>query len=357
MGTRSCCAPALPDLWQSAANRGGAPISLLSTPALLLDRDLTLGIGERDLPRPASDEALLRVRWAGVCGSDLHVVRTGDWVQAWPATLGHEICGTVEITSPDSELQPGDVVVSDSRVPCGACPPCVEGDSDRCEAVGFVGEVRPGGFARHCVLPTKLLHRVPVPLMDSAAAVLSEPLAVALHAISLLRSEPREVVVIGHGPVGALTHIELRRQFPDAIVDVAEPTELRASLARALGAKTFSSVRELTGQRYDTVIDAAGYADSLSESVLFVRPRGQILLLAISRRPVEVTPAELVEAEICVLGSNAFTGELPEAIALLAAETWRYEPVITDAVSLAELPAVIRRQLARPEAIKVVVCP
>ena len=268
MGTRSCCAPALPDLWQSAANRGGAPMSLLSTPALLLDRDLTLAIGERDLPEPASDEALVRVRWAGVCGSDLHVVRTGDWVQAWPATLGHEICGTVEITSPDSELQPGDVVVSDSRVPCGACARASSAIRTVARQLDSSGRFAPGGFARHCVLPTKLLHRVPVPLMDSAAAVLSEPLAVAVHAISLLRSEPREVVVIGHGPVGALTHIELRRQFPDAIVDVAEPTELRASLARALGAKTFSSVRELTGQRYDTVIDAAGYADSLSESVL-----------------------------------------------------------------------------------------
>ena len=332
-------------------------MSLLSTPALLLDSDLTFAIGERDLPELASDETLVRVRWAGVCGSDLHVVRTGDWVQAWPATLGHEICGTVEITSPDSELQSGDVVVADSRVPCGACRSCVERDPDRCEAIGFVGEVRPGGFARHCVLPTKLLHRVPVSLRDSATAVLSEPLAVAVHALSLLRSEPREVLVIGHGPVGALTHIELRRQFPDAIVDVAEPTELRASLARALGAKAFSSASELTGQRYDTVIDAAGYAGSLSESLSFVRPRGQILVLAISRRAVKVTPADLVEAEICVLGSNAFTRELPEAIALLAAEAWRYEPVITDAVSLAELPAVIRRQLARPEAIKVVVCP
>lgn len=332
-------------------------MSVLSTPALLLDQDLTLAIGERDLPEPASDEVLVRVRSAGLCGSDLHVVRTGDWVQAWPATLGHEICGTVETASSDCDLQPGDVVVADSRVPCGACSSCVDGDPDLCDTIGFVGEVRPGGFASHCVLPAKLLHRVPGSLRNPATAVLSEPLAVALHALSLLRSEPRAVLVIGHGPVGALTHIELQRQFPEAIVDVAEPTELRASLARALGAKTFSSVSELAGQRYDTVIDAAGYAGSLSEAIPFVRPRGQILVLAISRQAVEMTPADLVEAEICVLGSNAFTRELPVAIALLGDDAWRYEPIITDVVSLTELPAMIRRQLARPDAIKVVVCP
>jgi threonine dehydrogenase-like Zn-dependent dehydrogenase len=189
-------------------------MSLLTTPALLLDSDLGLAIGERDLPEPASDETLVRVRWAGVSGSDLHVVRTGGCVQAWPATLGHEICGTVEIASPDSQLHYGDVVVADSRVPCEACRSCVGSDPDRCEEIGFVGEVRPGGFARHCVLPTKLLHPLPLALRDSATAVLSEPLAVAVHALSLLCSEPREVLVIGHGPVGALTHIELRRRFP-----------------------------------------------------------------------------------------------------------------------------------------------
>jgi histidinol-phosphate aminotransferase len=70
---------------------------------------------------------------------------------------------------------------------------------------------------------------------------------------------------------------------------VAEPTELRASFARALGAKAFSSVSELSGQRYDTVVDAAGYAGSLSEAVSVMRRQGQILVLAISRRAVEVT--------------------------------------------------------------------
>ncbi len=68
----------------------------MRTHALLLDRELTLRTGPRELPEPKPGEVLVRVEWAGVCGSDLHVLRTGDWVSYWPATLGHEVAGTVE---------------------------------------------------------------------------------------------------------------------------------------------------------------------------------------------------------------------------------------------------------------------
>ena len=64
--------------------------------AFLLERDLTMSVGARELPPAGPDDVLIRVEWAGLCGSDLHVMRTGDWVTSWPATLGHEIYGRVE---------------------------------------------------------------------------------------------------------------------------------------------------------------------------------------------------------------------------------------------------------------------
>jgi threonine dehydrogenase-like Zn-dependent dehydrogenase len=247
-------------------------------------------------------------------------------------------------------------VVADSRIPCGECASCRDGDGDRCVAVTFVGEARPGGFAELCALPARMLHRVPADL-NGATAVLSEPLAVVLHGLSRLRSEPRRVAIIGHGPIGALIHIELRRRCPDTEVTVAEPASLRSTLARALGATTVAGAGELKHGGYDTVIDAAGYASSLVDAVDAVCARGQILVLALSTKPVELRPAELVERSIAITGGNAFVDELAEAITLLAAESWRYEPIVTEAVSLPELPAVARRQLAHPEAIKVLVCP
>ena len=117
-------------------------------------------VGTRQLPEPAADEALVAVEWAGLCGSDLHVLRTGAWVVEWPATLGHELYGRIVQAPPGSPLASEHPVVADSRVPCGRCDACMT-DPNRCPNIQFVGEVFPGGFASHCVLPLSLLHAVP----------------------------------------------------------------------------------------------------------------------------------------------------------------------------------------------------
>jgi threonine dehydrogenase-like Zn-dependent dehydrogenase len=312
----------------------------------------------RELAPPAADEALLRVEYAGLCGSDLHVMRSGAWVaeSQWPATLGHEISAIVEQAPADGSLRVGQRVVSDSRVPCGTCVDCVAGVPDRCMAVQFVGECRPGGFAGLCVLPSSLLHPIPDGLA-AETAVLAEPLAVAMHGLSRLALAPRRVAVLGHGPIGALVQIELRRRFPHAEVTVAEPAPLRAQLARALGAEVALAAADLPGHRYDTVVDAAGYGTSLTDALSILAPRGQLLLVALGHQPVTLTPAEIVEAGTTIVGANAFIDELPAAIDALAAEPARYAPVVTDTISLDELPAVARAQLERPEAVKVIVCP
>jgi 2-desacetyl-2-hydroxyethyl bacteriochlorophyllide A dehydrogenase len=331
-------------------------MSAPAAPAFLLDRDLSMRIGARELPELGPTDALVRVRWAGLCGSDLHVMRTGEWVVEWPATLGHEISGEVERAPVDGSLAVGDRVVADSRIACGRCGECVAGEPDRCLELAFVGEARPGGFAEYCALPSSMLHRVPEEL-DAATAALSEPLAVALHALALLRSEPRRVAILGHGPIGALVHLELRRRFGEIDVAVVERAPLRAQLARALRADTYGAADELPSADYDTVIDAAGYDGSLSDAIRAARVGGQVVLVALAEKPVDVRPSELVERSIYVVGSHAFVDELPQAVRLLADEPWRYEPIITDAISLQELPAAATRQLEQPDAIKVLVCP
>lgn len=325
-------------------------------PALLVDRDLRRRVGVRELPAPAEDEALIAVEWAGVCGSDLHVLRTGDWVAEWPATLGHEIFGRVLSAPDDGRLAPGAAVVADSRVPCASCRACWAGEPDRCLHPQFVGEVRPGGFASHCVLPAALLH----PVGDEVAgatAVLAEPLAVALHALSHLRAAPERLAILGHGPIGALVHTEVRRRWPACAVAVAEPAPLRRGLASALGADTAQDAADLPAADYDVVVDAAGHARSLADAVALAAPGGHVLLVALGHADVALRPTTLVEQRLTLTGCHAFVDELPEAIALLGAESWRYDPVVTDAVALAELPDALGELLARPDAVKLLVHP
>lgn len=320
--------------------------------AFLLDRDLSMSVGARELPEPGPDDVVVRVEWAGLCGSDLHVMRTGEWVTDWPATLGHEIYGRVE----SGALAAGTAVVADSRIACGRCTNCLAGDTDNCSNIAFVGEARPGGFATHCVLPVSSLHTVPDEL-EGATAVLAEPLAVALHALAHVAGCPARTAIVGHGPIGALIHAELRRRFPDTEIEVAEPVELRAALARAWDARCAGAAADLAADSFDLVIDAAGYPTSLADAVALCRRAAQLLVVAISSHEVAVRPIDLVEKRLRITGVNAFRDELPQALELIAAEPWRYEPVVTDAVSLEELPERARRHLEHPDAVKVLVKP
>jgi threonine dehydrogenase-like Zn-dependent dehydrogenase len=327
----------------------------LTVDASLLDRDLTMTVGRRELPEPGAEEALIAVEWAGVCGSDLHVMRTGAWVVDWPATLGHELYGRIVQAPPGSLLAAGTPVVADSRVPCGRCDECRR-DRNRCPNIQFVGEVRPGGFASHCVLPLSLLHPV-AEHVPGSTAVLAEPLAVAVHALSHLHHQPERIAILGHGPIGALIHIEARRLWPGCTVDVAEPATLRRELAETLGANAFESDGELTAGGYDTVIDAAGYRSSMNRALELGDVGAHVLLVALGHTDATVTPSVLVERRLQITGCHAFIDELPTAVALLTEEGSRYAPVVTETVGLADLPDAVARQLRRPDAVKLLVRP
>jgi threonine dehydrogenase-like Zn-dependent dehydrogenase len=336
--------------------------------ALLLERDLSLRVGERELAEPVPGELLVEVDWAGVCGSDLHVLRSGDWVTDWPATLGHEVTGRVA-ASPGGELTAGTRVVVDSRVPCGACPGCATGPH-LCENLAWFGEACPGGFASHVLVPAGRVAACPADL-EAAIAVLAEPLAVAMHAVSRAGfglgpavagsgadpadRGPERVTIAGYGPIGALVHLELVRRWPETSVTVAEPVPARRQLAAALGAKLADTIAG-TG-RPQLVVDAAGYPGSLRDAIAGCARGGTVLVVALGHQHEPLLPAELAERELTLAGSNGFAGELSGAVAALAADPDRYRLLVTEAIMLDEAPRRLRELLAGPAAGKVVIRP
>ena len=322
--------------------------------ALLLERDLSLRLGERELSEPGPGELLVEVDWAGVCGSDLHVLRSGDWVTDWPATLGHEVTGRVA-ASPGGELEVGTRVVVDSRVPCEACLGCAAGPH-LCESLAWFGEACPGGFASHVLVPTRRVASCPAGL-EAAIAVLAEPLAVAMHAVTRASlTAPEQVTIIGYGPVGALVHLEIARRWPETAVTVAEPVAARRQLAAALGASLAASAMG-TGQPTRLVVDAAGYPGSLRDSVAGCARGGTVLVVGLGHQRELLLPAELAERELTLAGSNGFAGELSQAVAVLAADPDRYRPLVTEAITLEEAPRRLRELLTEPAAGKVVIGP
>jgi threonine dehydrogenase-like Zn-dependent dehydrogenase len=319
------------------------------TDALLLEQDLTLSLGQRELTQPVAGQALLRLEWAGVCGSDLHVIRTGDWVNTWPATLGHEAVGVV-LECPGGEFVVGTRVVVDSRVPCGDCHGCTQ-SANLCERLAWVGEIVPGGFERHAVLDVALLHACPEGL-EAEIAVLAEPLAVAMHAVNRAGRLPESVLLIGYGPIGALVHSEITRRSPHINVLVREPNPMRLELALALGARSYEPSHPM---RMPLVVDAAGYATSVADSIDLVSNGGTVLVVAIPHQPITLDGQGIVERSLNIIGCNGFADELPIAMAALDANPDRYRPLITEAVLLEDLVARLSDIASRPPAGKIVV--
>ena len=335
----------------------------LTTDALLLDEHLTLRMGRRELAFPRVGEALVRVSWAGVCGSDLHVLRTGEWVAYWPATLGHEVVGVVQ-DCPGAEVPAGTAVVVDSRLPCRKCQACQQA-AYLCENMSWLGEGQPGGFARHLVVPVTSLVPCP-PQLEPAIAVLAEPLAVAMHAVSSLARRPENVLVLGYGPIGALVHLELARRWAGLPVSVSEIFEPRRQLALALGARLTASPSgpedgvntSVSGRPlFSLVVDTAGYPQSLLEACGGAANGGTVLVVALSFDAVTMVPAELVQRALTISGSVGFDDELEDALVVLASHPDRYRPLITEAVLLEEAVERLAALSSEPSAGKVLLRP
>lgn len=317
----------------TAESSGGAG----NTTALLLNEDLSLTVGTREVSELADGEVLVDVDYAGICGSDLHVLRTGDWVAYWPATLGHEVAGRVR-RSRHPGFAAGDGVVADSRIPCRIEDGRLR--SDRlADDLQWLGEARPGGYAGAMVIPGDSLYPVPAGL-DSVDAVLAEPLAVVMCAIDQLPVHALEsVAILGYGPIGALTHAEVSRRWPQARVTVVEPNARRADLALSQGA----TLGELDGTtRYQVVIDAAGYPGSLEAAIAATARGGSVLLIALGHSAATVLPSTLVEHSLNVIGSVGFDDRhVGEALDALATQPSRYNAIVTHTVDLDRIPSFL----------------
>src|SRR5205823_4610742 len=195
-----------------------------------------LSVEHVPVPEPGPDEVLVEVSHCGVCGSDLHMVLDG-----WGAVGrvgGHEWSGRVALVGTGVQRwSAGDAVVGGAPTGCGKCRYCRHGRISLCERRGPVtGGDRDGAFATYVLAPATELMSVPDERVPLRTAALVEPLAVALHALTLAQVEPgQRVLVTGAGPIGLLVVAALRANGVEDIT-VSEPAALRRARAEAVGA-------------------------------------------------------------------------------------------------------------------------
>lgn len=315
-------------------------------------------------PPPGAGDVLLAVEAAGICGSDLHNFRTGQWISRAPSVAGHELTGDVIAVGAGVEaFAPGDRVVADSRFWCGDCAECRDGRRAYCEKLGFIGEICDGGFAEQVLLPARLLHAVDAGL-DPAVAALAEPLAVALHAVSRLAPAPgAAVLVAGCGPIGGLVALLLSRRH-DGPVLIAERNAARAALvaevtgARIVDLDAGSITAALGGGRLMAAVEATGQVPVLSALLDAVAGGGRIALVGIFHGRLDLDPNRLVERGIALVGCHAFADEMVEATALLPELASQLRRFVGAEIGIDAVPAAYARLLAGDgEGLKTVIRP
>jgi 2-desacetyl-2-hydroxyethyl bacteriochlorophyllide A dehydrogenase len=262
-----------------------------------------------DLAKPdvGPDDALVRVAYAGICGSDLHVYAKGMFGIVPPMTMGHEFSGVVEAVGDEVDsLCPGDHVIGDPRLGCERCEWCRRGEYHLCAELAFVGEAMPGSYAEYIVLPERRL--VPVSAsLDLQLAALVEPTAVAVHAVDLVATPGQQTAgIVGAGPIGLLTLVvALTRSGWQ--VRVADKIARRRELASALGAHEVFEDMDAAGERWaDVVFEAAGRPATLAGGVRWLRPGGHMALIGIYEDPVTFDPTDVVVKEGRLVGVSAY---------------------------------------------------
>ncbi|MFJ7770299.1 L-idonate 5-dehydrogenase [Streptomyces sp. NPDC097107] len=297
-----------------------------------------LRVEELPVPHPGPGEALVAVRYGGVCGSDLHYWRhggVGDFRLEEPMLLGHEVVGSVvAYGSPDTVTDTpgpaaGTAVAVHPATPCGVCPECADGRRNVCRDTRYLGSAArvphvQGGFAARVVVPAEQLRPLPAGL-DPRRAALAEPLSVALHAVRRAGDlTGRHLLVTGAGPIGCLV-VAAAKAAGAAHVTVTDPLPAALEYARAAGADTLvrADAPEDAGRpaEVDTAIEASGVAAGLDTCLRLVRRGGVVVQLGML--PPGQSPFAgnlVVSREIELRGAFRFDDEFDEALELLAAE-------------------------------------
>ena len=291
--------------------------------AIVLDTDGRLSLRERPKPS-AGPECLIRVSAAGICGTDLELLRGYAGFTGVP---GHEFVGVVEDAGEAGAEWTGRRVAGEITVGCGTCAGCRAAGRGHCDVRTVLGiRGRDGAFADYLLLPASNLHVVP-PSLDDVTAVFVEPAAAACRVVEQVTVEPgMRTAVVGAGRLGLLVAQVLRTH--GARVTVIVRSDATRSIAESLGFEmaSLASARGSLARQFDIAVDATGNPDGFAAAAALVRPRGTIVLKSTIHGETPVAFSPLVVDEVTVIGSRC--GPFDRAIDLLAGRVIDVKPLV-----------------------------
>jgi len=315
---------------------------------VVLERPGIVRIVDGDPAQPIPGQAYVRLRKAGICGSDLSAYRGTSPLVTYPRVLGHELLVDV-LECLDRPEFVGKRAVVDPMVRCGHCRACRAGRYNCCANLQVMGVHVDGGLQETCVFDADRLFPVPDAMPDDVA-VLAEPLTIAYHAVQRSNIDAGQTgVVFGAGAVGLLiAQLLIRARGCRALVIDIDPERL--NIARALGATPLrgdeatlvQAVRESTGgDLADAVFEATGNALCTRMTTTLVGHAGRIVLIGWNLGPVEVDTVTLMRKECDVLGSRCSLNAFGAVIQLLGSNVVDAGVMVTHRFSLQEAGAAL----------------
>ncbi len=284
--------------------------------ALLCIEPGRLDVVERAQPAPGPGEALVRVRRAGVCGTDFHIYEGSHPYLDYPRVIGHELSGEVAEIGPGSRLKVGQAVYVIPYLSCGTCVACRRGKTNCCQRIAVLGVHIDGGMADYVCVPEANLAPADGVTLDQAAMV--EFLSIGAHAAR--RANPSRgdrALVVGAGPIGlgCMIFAALR----GAKVTALDMREDRLAFCRDVlgiedtvvgGADIVDRLSALTGgDMFDVVFDATGKAASMNAGFDYVAHGGTYVLVSVVRDTISFADPKFHAREIALLGSRNATRE------------------------------------------------
>ena len=294
------------------------------------------------LPAPPGGEAVVRVLRAGICNTDLELVRG---YYPFTGILGHEFVGRVESAGEWHGVR----VCGEINAACGDCPQCRAGRKTHCDRRTVLGIVnRNGAFAEYLALPFENLRAVPESVPDDEA-VFTEPLAAALEITQQIQVRPADtVIVVGDGKLGLLCAQVLALTGCHLLALGRHRSKLDVLAAR--GIQT-ARVDEAPALRADVVVECTGSAAGFDLARTFLRPRGTLVLKSTYAGRASVDLSQLVVDEISVVGSRC--GPFAPALDLLGRRLVDVRSLIHARYPLSEGLAAMQRA-QQPGVLKVI---
>ena len=257
-----------------------------------------------DVPVPAHGphDALIKVHFAGVCGTDLHIWEWDRWASNRlkpPVVIGHEFSGEIVALGRDAEaaglLAVGDLVTAEGHVVCGHCLQCRLGDGHLCRRTQIIGVDRDGAFAEYITMPASNVMRLDG--IPQEVGAIMDPMGNAVHTV--LEGEAvvgARVLVLGCGPIGCFA-VGVARAAGASLVIASDFNERRLELAKAMGAHVtlnpgredvVARVRELTGDGADLVCEFSGHPSGHQQAFAAARLGGRVNMLGTPSKSTEV---------------------------------------------------------------------